>query len=230
MIPEILIAEDDPAIVELVKFNLEQEGYRVQVAGDGDEALRKARYSHPDLLILDLMLPVYDGLYVCRTLRQELDVSILVVSARRETEDRVLGLETGADDYLPKPFSVRELRARVKAVLRRRFERTGPQEDETVLRLGRITLRPQYHEVSVAGEPVTLSPKEFTLLATMLANPGRVMTRDTLLKRVWDYADLSNSESLYVHISNLRRKIEPNSHCRLTPVKGLGYKITELGP
>lgn len=227
MAPVVLIAEDDESIVELMRFNLEQEGYQVHVAYDGDEALRKARYIHPDLIVLDIMLPKYDGLFVCKALKQELDTAILIVSARREPEERVRGLETGADDYLPKPFSTRELRARVKALLRRHLHRLAPRETEVVMRLGRIELRPQQHEVTVNAQPAVLPPKEFALLATLMAHPGQVMTHETLLKRVWDYSDRLSSDSLYVHISNLRRKIEPDSRCRIVAIKGLGYKLVE---
>lgn len=230
MPPAVLIVEDDAAIVELIRFHLEQEGYQVSIANDGEEALRKARYLRPDLVILDLMLPRFDGLCACKVLKQELDTAILIVSARRELEDRVLGLETGADDYLPKPFSPRELRARVKALLRRHLRRPATVDSGAVLRLGRIVLRPQQHEVTVDGRPVALPPKEFALLATFLAHPGQVMTHEVLLKRVWDYADALSSDSLYVHVSNLRRKVEPGSRCRIVAIKGLGYRLVEVEP
>lgn len=229
MAPVILVVEDDRAIAELVKFTLEQEGYLVEVAVDGEEALRKARQSRPAVVVLDLMLPRRDGLSVCKLLKQESQVSVLMISARNKPEDRVRGLETGADDYLSKPFSVKELAARVRALLRRGVQPAAWPGEEVRLRCGEVVLRPQCQDVTVNGRPLTLAQKEFALLAALMLEAGRLLTKEALLRRVWGHAQYAGSKSLYVHLSTLRHKLEQAgaSRCRIETVKGFGYRLKE---
>ncbi|TMI87283.1 MAG: response regulator transcription factor [Bacillati bacterium ANGP1] len=222
----ILVVDDEPHIVELVRYNLVQEGFEVAVAHDGHDALEKARTESPDLVILDLMLPYIDGLEVCRQIRTASSVPILMLTAKDGEQERVVGLELGADDYVTKPFSPRELVARVRAILRRTARGTerpgaGP------LAIGGLALDPTTHEVRLSGRPVGLTTKEFDLLHLLMGHPNRVFTRDFLLEHIWGYDYFGSTRTVDMHISRLREKIEddPNSPTYIATVRGVGYKL-----
>lgn len=222
----ILLVEDDPDTVEIVQLYLEHEKYQVQLATDGSEALRQARESKPDLVILDLMLPKVDGMEVCRMLRQDSSTPIIMLTARVEEESRLFGLESGADDYISKPFSPKELVARVKAVLRR----TNPQVSNGTTQLlscGGVSLDLNEYQVRVNDEPVSLTPTEVKVLAMFLREPGRVFTREQIIEHVWGREFDGFDRSIDTHISNLRRKL--NSACEefqsIQTIYGVGYKF-----
>jgi phosphate regulon transcriptional regulator PhoB len=222
---EILIVEDEPDIRRLVDFHLTREGYRCRSAASGADALAEVRRALPDLIVLDLMLPELDGLEVCRRLRSDprtAMVPIIILTARADEVDRVVGLELGADDYVSKPFSPKELVARVRAVLRR----TRPRDLSMPLAGGGVTLDPARHSVTAQGASVTLTPKEFDLLQTLLEAAGRVLTREYLLNRVWGYsrADEIESRTVDVHIRRLRAKLGP-AGTRISTLKGVGYRF-----
>jgi len=217
----ILIVDDEKNIVQLTRMYLTNEGFQVEVAYDGREALEKARQSKPSLVILDLMLPQIDGLEVCKQIRRESDVPIIMLTARGDDVDRIVGLELGADDYLPKPFNPRELVARVKAVLRRSRPVDKPPE---ALSLGNLRVDPARREVSVGDRPVTLRAKEFDLLLTFVQNEGLVLDRERLLNLVWGYDYLGDSRTIDVHVTWLREKLA-GSTCRIQTVWGVGYKL-----
>lgn len=228
--PKILIVDDEPAILELVTYNLEREGYTCLTAEDGEEAIKIAQSELPDLIVLDIMLPKKDGYAVCRELRgMGHQMPILMLSAKGEEIDRVLGLEIGADDYLPKPFSPRELVARVKALLRRQ-ELAQTQSTADVLRVGDVELDPERYEVRVKGRKVELTPKEFELLHLLMLSPGKVLTRDLLLTKVWDFAYDGGSRTVDVHVRRLREKIEedPARPRYIETVYGVGYRFRDL--
>lgn len=222
----VLVVDDDVKTVELVKLYLNRDGYRVLTAHDGIEALRLARESHPDLIVLDLMLPGIDGLEVCRRLRSESDVPIIMLTAMTTEEDKLKGLDLGADDYVPKPFSPRELAARVRAVLRRLPEdmlQRGPTE----INNGGLTLNFLKHEASLGGRALNLTPIEFKLMAVLAREPERVFSRMRLIEKVFGYDFEGFDRTIDVHILNLRRKLEPDpSHPRyIKTVYGAGYKF-----
>ncbi len=223
---KILIVDDNPKIVELVRLYLEKDGYRVFVAYDGLEALEVARQKQPDLIVLDLLLPGMDGLDVCRILRAESEVPIIMLTAKSTEEDKLVGLELGADDYLTKPFSPRELVARIRAVLRRvgKEAAQGPAE----LRFADLLIDRRSHEVQVRGEPVHLTPTEFRLLEVLAREPGRAFTRLELLDRVFGYDFEGFERTVDVHIKNLRKKIEPDPKepTYIKTVYGVGYKFS----
>lgn len=225
---KVLVVDDDPKIVELVKAYLEKEGFQVLTALDGETALRTAREGKPDLVVLDVMLPQVSGFEVCRILRSETKTPIIMLTARDDETDKVIGLELGADDYVTKPFSTRELVARVKAVLRR----TGGEtvlEDKLVV--GDLVIDFEGYEVKRDNETLELTPTEFRLLQTMARYPGRVFTRLQLLDAVQDYSFEGYERSIDAHIKNLRRKLEPdpkNPRYILT-VFGVGYKFAGDG-
>ncbi|MBU0703435.1 MAG: response regulator transcription factor [Chloroflexi bacterium] len=224
---KILVVDDDPSIVELVKLYLEREGYRVLVAYDGLEALRLARQQQPDLIVLDLLLPEVDGLDVCRILQIESDVPIIMLTAKTTEEDRVVGLRLGAHDYVTKPFSPRELVARVEAVLRRvgKESPNGPAE----VRFADLVVDRRCHEVRMRDEVVDLTPTEFRLLEVLVREPGRAFTRPELLDRVFGYDFEGFERTVDVHVKNLRKKIEPDPRqpVYLKTVYGVGYKLGE---
>lgn len=225
---KVLVVDDEPSIVELVRFALEREGFTTGAAADGEEALRKVEADHPDLVLLDLMLPRMSGLDVCRILRQRYPaLPIIILTARGEETDKVLGLELGADDYVTKPFSPRELVARVRAVLRR----TVPVGEESgVLRIGPVTLDPQRYEVTVNGRKIELAPKEFDLLRMLMANKGVVLSRDVLLQKVWGYDFAGDTRTIDVHVVRLRQKIEedPSQPRLIETVRGVGYRFRDI--
>jgi len=222
----ILVVDDERKIVTVLKGYLEQAGFRVVTAGDGQTALTTFRHEKPDLVILDLMLPGMDGLDVCRILRRESAVPIIMLTARAEEADRLIGLELGADDYVVKPFSPREVVARVRAVLRRV---EGEMAPAGLLQAGDIVLDLAGHQATVAGRPVKLTPTEFALLATLARAPGRTFTRAQLLQQIQDNPLEGFERTVDVHVRNLRAKIEPdprNPRYILT-VYGVGYKLAE---
>ena len=222
---KILVVDDEPTLVATVKYNLEREGYSVATAADGEAALARARKECPDLVVLDIMLPVIDGFEVCRLLRREMSVPILMLTAKTDEVDRVVGLEIGADDYVTKPFSMRELMARVKALLRR-AEAGAPEHLET-LSCGNIEIDLRRREASRSGETLTLKPKELELLTFFLQNRGRAFTREQLLNQIWGYEFAGDTRTVDVHVSWLRQKIEdiPAKPTRLITVRGTGYRF-----
>jgi two-component system alkaline phosphatase synthesis response regulator PhoP len=217
----VLLVEDEENLASLVRAYLEQEGYRVISAVTGAEALRAIDTEPVRLVVLDLNLPDMDGLDVCRRIRTRSSVPIVMLTARDEEADRLAGLETGADDYIAKPFSPRELVARMKAVLRR----TEPHSEEEQLVLGDIVLRRRAREVGVAGEPIELRPKEFDLLAYLMQNRGAVLSRDLLLERVWGYDYEGGTRTVDVHVAQLRRKLGRPDLIRT--IRGSGYKAVQ---
>jgi two-component system alkaline phosphatase synthesis response regulator PhoP len=222
----VLVVDDDVKTVELVKLYLNRDGYKVLTAYNGTDALRLAREGHPDLIVLDLMLPGIDGLHVCRTIRNESDVPIIMLTAKTTEDDRLTGLDLGADDYVTKPFSPKELAARVRAVLRRLPGETiqrGPVE----LRHGKLTVNFPKHEASLDGRPLNLSPIEFKLLAALVREPERVFSRAELIEKALGYDFEGFDRTIDVHILNLRRKLEPDpNHPRyIRTVYGVGYKF-----
>ena len=223
---KILVVDDEPHIVELVRYNLAQEGFTVSVAYDGHEAIEKAKKDAPDLVILDLMLPYVDGLEVCRHIRKESSVPILVLTAKHGEQERVVGLESGADDYVTKPFSPRELVARVRAILRR-TAREAQRPAATPIAVGGLALDPTTHEVHLNGRAIDLTTKEFDLLQLLLSHPNRVFTRDFLLEHIWGYDYFGSTRTVDMHISRLREKIEdvPNTPTYIMTVRGVGYKL-----
>ena len=225
--PRILVVDDDRKIVDLIRLYLEKDGYRVLVAYDGRQALELAHQREPDLVVLDLMLPEVSGLDVCRTLRAETNVPIIMITARTTEEDKLLGLDLGADDYVTKPFSPRELLARVRAVLRRAGEKDDDQPAEA--RVGELLADFHRHQVRVGGRSVSVTPTEFRLLETLIRDPGRVFSRLELVARVYgpDYEGLERTVD--EHVLNLRKKIEsdPKKPNYILTVFGVGYKVNE---
>jgi two-component system response regulator RegX3 len=224
----ILIVEDESALADSIRYNLEREGYGTDVASDGRRALERFRQGSPDLLILDLMLPEMSGLDVCRVIRSESTVPIIMLTAKDSEADKVTGLELGADDYVTKPFSMRELISRVRANLRRTRMVEEAASDE-VLHGGPVAMDVGRHETSVRGEPVNLPPKEFELLEILLRRKGRLLTRDFLIDQVWGSDYFGDTKTLDVHVKRLRQKIEedPRNPEHLLTVRGLGYKFVE---
>jgi len=220
---KVLVVDDDVKTVELVRLYLNRDGYEVLTAYDGVEALRLARESPPDLIVLDLMLPDIDGLEVCRTLRHESDVPIIMLTARTTDQDKLTGLDIGADDYVTKPFSPKELTARVRAVLRRLPGERGPEE----VKRGELSMNFTTHEAWFAGRPLNLTSVEFKLLGILAKEPGRVFSRANLIEEALGYDFEGFDRTIDVHILNLRRKLEPDSsHPKyIKTVYGVGYKF-----
>jgi DNA-binding response OmpR family regulator len=221
----VLVVDDEPRIVQLVRDYLERAGFAVSTARDGREALMRARQDRPDLIVLDLGLPELDGLEVTRQLRRDSGVPIIMLTARDEETDKVVGLELGADDYVTKPFSPRELTARVRAVLRRH----GGDADADLIHAGDLVLDVPRLRVEVAGRAVTLTGTEFQLLTAMARQPGRVFTRSQLLDAIHGVAFESYERAIDAHVKNIRRKIEPNARAPryLLTVYGVGYRLTD---
>jgi two-component system response regulator RegX3 len=223
--PTILVVDDEQSYRDALAVSLRREGFLVQVAADGLEAIDRFETFRPALVLLDVMLPRMSGIDVCRELRAKSRVPIIMLTARDAEIDTVVGLEVGADDYVTKPFRLRELVARIRAALRRA---PGEEEDSNaeVLEVADVRLDPIRHEVSVRGEPVQLALKEFDLLELLLVNAGRVLTRDTLMDRVWGPSYVGDTKTLDVHIKRLRAKIEenPSAPTRITTIRGLGYR------
>jgi len=221
---KILIVEDDRTLLNVLKYNLTKEGYSVVTAVDGVEALEVARRDKPDFIILDIMLPKMSGFEVCRILRKEMTVPILMLTAKTEEVDKVVGLEIGADDYMTKPFSMRELLARIRAMLRR-VEMQVPTTG--TLKLGDIEIDISRHTITKGGNILSLTPKEFDLLAFLAKNKGLVFSRDQLLEKIWGYDYPGDTRTVDVHIRWLREKLEDNpaKPKRLVTVRGVGYKL-----
>ncbi len=227
----VLVVDDEAAIVELVAYNLNREGFDVLTESDGERGLRRALMEKPDLIVLDVMLPGLSGMDVCRAIRKETDIPVIMLTARKDELDRVLGLELGADDYVTKPFSPRELVARVKAILRRtqRIRDKDAAETGDVERHG-LRLELDKREAAVDGIPLHLTFTEFELLAILARNPGRAFTRDDLLVRVWGQDFFGDARTVDVHIRHLREKLQedPQSPRFIETVRGVGYRLKEL--
>jgi two-component system response regulator RegX3 len=224
----VLVVEDEDSFVEALTVGLKREGFRVQVARDGAEALDLFDAVKPDLVLLDVMLPKVSGIDVCRELRRRSQVPIIMVTAKGGEIDTVVGLEVGADDYVTKPYRLRELVARMRAVLRRRSAETSTTAlaDGEALTVGDVALDPERHEVVIRGATVQLPLKEFELLEILLANAGRVLPRETLIDRVWGTDYVGDTKTLDVHVKRLRAKVEPDpsTPTRIVTIRGLGYK------
>jgi two-component system, OmpR family, response regulator len=222
---KILIVEDDANLMEALKYNLHKEKYEVITAVDGIEALDKARAEKPDLILLDIMLPQINGFEVCRILRKETSVPIIMLTARDDEIDKVVGLDLGADDYVTKPFSMRELLARIRAMIRR--SDTQDQNLRPTLKFGDVEVDISHHIISRAGVGLNLTPKEFELLAFLTKNKGLVFNRDQLLEKVWGYDYAGDTRTVDVHVRWLREKIEinPDEPKHLITVRGIGYKL-----
>jgi two-component system response regulator RegX3 len=228
--PTILVVEDEENFIEALTVGLKKEGFRVQVARDGAEALLVFDAVRPDLVLLDLMLPKVSGVDVCRELRSKSKVPIIMVTAKGSEVDTVVGLEVGADDYVTKPYRLRELVARMRAVLRRTADRMPdrvPGVGDEVLASGDLVLDPDRHEVTIRGVPLDLPLKEFEVLQLLLERAGRVVTRDQLIDEVWGHDYVGDTKTLDVHIKRLRSRIEadPSTPARILTVRGVGYKI-----
>ncbi len=230
MADRILLVEDEAAIADSVAYSLRGDGFEVETAPDGLAALSLFRSFSPDLIVLDLMLPKLNGLDLCRMIRKDSAVPIIMLTARTEEIDRVLGLELGADDYVPKPFSIRELIARVKAVLRR-TEHVPVSDERDILTVGEIEMDLARRRVTVRGEAVHLPLKQFELLKLLMANKDRVLDREELVKRVWETEAAYDTGSLDVHIRWLREKIErdPSKPRYIRTFRGIGYRMTDGG-
>jgi DNA-binding response OmpR family regulator len=228
MSAKILIVDDEPSIIDLLSYNLKRANYEVVVARDGEEALAQARLERPDLVILDLMLPRLDGLEVCRALRRERDVPVIMLTALDDEVDRVVGLELGADDYVVKPFSVRELMARVKNVLRRTAPRSPATGDDTV-RVGALSVNAARHEAHLEGSELALTALEFELLYTLARHANQVLSREQLLEQVWGYDYLGDLRVVDAAVKRLRSKLRQAAPMAdvLVTVRGVGYKLSE---
>ena len=231
-VPKILVVDDEPTLVETIRYSLKRESYEVVTALDGLKALEVAGREKPDLVILDVMLPGLDGFEVCRALRRETIVPILMLTARDDEVDKVVGLELGADEYMTKPFSMRELIARVRAMLRRvqmiRAESaTAREPDAEKLRTGDLTIDVRAHRVFLGEGEIPLKPKEFDLLTFFVRNKGQVFSRDLLLQRVWGYDFAGDTRTVDVHVRGLREKVEkdPSEPTRIQTVRGVGYRF-----
>jgi DNA-binding response OmpR family regulator len=216
----VLVVDDEETIVEFLTMGLRYEGWTVTAAMDGVEALAAAQRERPDLVILDIMLPKLDGMQVCRRLRAQSDVPIIMLTARGELEDRVAGLDEGADDYLVKPFRFQELLARIRAVLRRRVPAA-----QSILQVADVRLDRDAREVTRADQPVDLTQKEFDLLELLMDHPRHVLSRETILNRLWGYDFMGETNVIDVHIAALRRKLGDQDHALIRTVRGIGYSL-----
>lgn len=223
---KILVVDDEPHIVELIAYHLEREGFTVATAADGPDALDKVGEERPDLVLLDVMLPGLDGFSVCQRIRRQHDVPIILLTAKTAEDDRVFGLEVGADDYITKPFGHRELLARVKAVLRRARGYSRPGE---VLRRGPLVIDTERRLAALDGEPLELTLKEFDLLHLLASHPGRAFSRDELLRDVWGYDYVGTTRTVDVHVQRLRQKLgdDPAAPRFIQTVHGIGYRFSE---
>ncbi|MCT4634607.1 MAG: response regulator transcription factor [Firmicutes bacterium] len=230
MARKILIIEDDEHIVELIKFNLEQNNFEVVVAKNGDIGLEEAKSIQPDLILLDLMLPEIDGIEICKILKASerySDIPIIMLTAKSSETDKIVGLELGADDYLTKPFSVRELLARIKVILKRygKNKESASKNTENVLTIDELKMDMERHEVYIGDKMIQLTYKEFELLKLLALNRGKVLKRDYLLDEIWGYEYYGETRTVDVHIRHLRKKIEDEHRSYIETVRGVGYKI-----
>ena len=230
----ILVVDDEPVFIEALTISLEREGFGVIAAADGPAALKAISEKDPDLILLDVMLPGMSGIDVCREIRKSSSVPVIMVTAKGEEIDAVVGLEVGADDYITKPYRLRELIARIRAILRR--SENSPKEDETtsnseVLVEGAVRLDPERHELSVDGELVSLALREFELLSYLMENSGRVVTRESLMQNVWGWDYIGDTKTIDVHVKRLRSKIEsdPSAPLRISTIRGVGYRYERSG-
>jgi len=223
--PKVLIIEDEETLLFTLAHSLKREGYTVVTASRGDDGLKLAREQHPDLILLDVMLPGIDGIQVCRLLRRDSDVPIIMLTALGGERDRVAGLDTGADDYMPKPFGMRELMARVRALLRRSGPRSQPDTGPSIVISGDLQVDRERREVLRGGKVLRMKPKEFELLLFFLQHPGRVFSREQILDEVWGYDFYGGPRTVDVHIRWLRQKIEDDAANpeRLRTIRGSGY-------
>ena len=221
----VLVVEDEPNLLAALKYTLEREGYDALTADNGETGLRVAREKSPDIVILDVMLPALDGFEICRLLRRESNVPIIMLTARGEEMDRVVGLELGADDYVTKPFSMRELLARIRNTLRRSAGGGGRQSEVVVS--GNLAIDLAGHTATLNGEPLDMKPREFALIAHLASNRGRAFTRDQILERLWGHDYIGDSRTVDVHVRWLREKIEPNPSkpSRIVTIRGVGYRF-----
>jgi len=228
-VTRVLIVEDEPSLAEPLAFLLRKEGFEVDISEDGPSALDHFETVGADIVLLDLMLPGMSGTEVCKQLRQKSSVPVIMVTARDSEIDKVVGLEIGADDYVTKPYSARELIARIRAVLRRGGEADETEELDAVLAAGPVRMDVERHVVTVGGDEVTMPLKEFELLEFLLRNAGRVLTRQQLIERVWGADYVGDTKTLDVHVKRLRAKVEqdPGKPKHLVTVRGLGYKIED---
>ena len=224
---KILVVEDDANLLETLKYNLRKEGYDVVTATDGEQAIAIARGEKPDLIILDIMLPKMSGFEVCRILRKEMTTHIFMLTAKADEMDKVVGLEIGADDYMTKPFSLKEMLARVRAMLRRSQMTETPAAARVCIKIGKLEIDAARHIASLSDAPLDFSPKEFDLLAFLAKNKGLVFSREQLLEKVWGYDFAGDTRTVDVHIRWLRQKIEadPANPKYLVTVRGTGYKL-----
>jgi DNA-binding response OmpR family regulator len=225
----VLVADDERHIVQLVKLYLSNEGFRVETAADGQEALEKARRLRPDLIVLDLMMPRVDGWEVCRRLRKESNVPVIMLTARTDDVDKIVGLELGADDYIVKPFSAREVVARIRAVLRRAGDQAGAHADGPI-EIGPLRLDRARRGAALDGEELDLTRKEFELLELLMSEAGSVITRERLIDEVWDVNWFGSTKTLDVHVSGLRRKLGDSSRSPrfIHTVRGVGFRFAGL--
>ena len=230
----ILVVDDEPVFIEALTISLEREGFGVIAAADGPAALKAISEKDPDLILLDVMLPGMSGIDVCREIRKSSSVPVIMVTAKGEEIDAVVGLEVGADDYITKPYRLRELIARIRAILRRSVN--SPKEDETtsnpeVLVEGAVRLDLERHELSVDGELVSLALREFELLSYLMENSGRVVTRESLMQNVWGWDYIGDTKTIDVHVKRLRSKIEsdPSAPLRISTIRGVGYRYERSG-
>lgn len=230
MSKRILIVDDEKHIVEILKFNLEKEGFSTMLAYDGEKGLEMALAQNPDLILLDIMLPKMDGFTVCRKIRQKLSTPILMLTAKEEEVDKVLGLELGADDYITKPFSVRELMARVKANLRRSVESEDAKPSTNILRFGDLCIDIDRYEVKRNGENIELTLREFELIKFLATSRGQIFTRETLLEKVWGYEYFGDVRTVDVTVRRLREKIErdPSNAEYVMTKRGVGYYFNDI--
>lgn len=227
--PKILVVDDEPTYRDTLAFNLRRDGFEVVTAADGIAALDAFTRAAPDLILLDLMLPGLSGIEVCNRVRAQSNVPIIMVTAKDDEVDKIVGLEVGADDYLTKPYSYRELVARIRAVLRRSASSASDDDLNEVLAVGRISMDTEAHVVTVAGDPVQMPLREFELLELFMRNPGRVLTRVQILDRIWGVDYIGDTKTLDVHVKRIRSRIEqdPAHPQALQTVRGLGYKLVD---
>lgn len=225
---KILVVDDEASIVDLIKMELEFEGYQVETAYDGQEAIDKAQSFLPDLIVLDIMLPKASGYDVCKTLTPIMDIPIILLTAKTDIIDKVLGLELGADDYLTKPFDNRELLARIKAHLRRAGRAPIPEKNDTLIKNGPLTIMSEERMVLLDGTEIHLTPKEFDLLYLLASNPEQVFPRDTLLEKIWGYDYYGDTRTVDMHVQRIRRKVDNQPTKFIQTVFGIGYKMRKL--
>ncbi|OBZ10654.1 DNA-binding response regulator [Bacillus sp. FJAT-27264] len=225
---KVLVVDDEPGIVSAIAYALRREGYDVDTAGDGEEALGKVSTFQPDALVLDVMMPRMSGYDVCRKLENRSDIGIILLTVKNDIVDKIIGLELGADDYMTKPFEIRELLARVKALLRR-LDKKGVDTKTELIQYGTLKVQPDHRSVQIAGEQLDLTPKEFDLLHLLLSHPQRVYMREELLEQVWEMDYAGGTRTVDIHIQRLRKKLGEPYQNILQTVYGVGYKAVPAG-